>query len=140
MSTAQRRDEDGSYVVELVVLTPVLFALALCAMVFGRVGEAHQLVAESSRAASEAAAVMPNAQSAQFAAADNAVIGGFNKSKTCTRASVVTDVSNFRPGGSVTVTVTCTVDLADLSVPGIPGSTEISATSSAPVDPYRSIQ
>jgi Flp pilus assembly protein TadG len=140
MTGPRRPDEDGSLLVELVILTPVLVGLALLALVFGRVTEARQLVTESSRAAAQAAAVMPTAQSAQFAAADNAVIGGYAKSRTCARAWVVTDVSNFHPGGAVTVTVTCNVDLSDLSLPGIPGSTQISVTTSAPVDPYRAVQ
>jgi Flp pilus assembly protein TadG len=140
MTCNRRRDEVGSYVVELVLLVPALFLFTMCAVVFGRMTEAHQLVTESSRAASEAAAVMPNAASAQQAAEESAVVSGFGKTKTCSQSWVATNVGDFRPGGVVTVTVTCRVDLSDLTVPGIPGSTEISVTTSAPVDPYRSAQ
>lgn len=141
--TARRRhgrSDEGSLVVELVVLTPVLFALALCGLVFGRVTEAQQQVAASARAGAQAASVMGSPQQAQFAGAANAVIGGYGQTKTCASASVVTDVGNFRPGGTVTVTVGCKVDLSDLSVPGIPGSTVITVSVTAPVDPYRSVQ
>jgi hypothetical protein len=124
----------------MVVLTPVLFVFALLAVACGRVAEAHQLATESSRAASEAAAVMSTAPSAQSAAEESAVVGGFGKTKTCADARVQTDVHDFYPGGMVTVTVTCTVDLSDLTLPGIPGSIEVSASTSAPVDPYRSAQ
>jgi Flp pilus assembly protein TadG len=127
-------------VVELVVLTPVLFALALCGLVFGRVTEAQQMVTESARAGAQAAAVMASPAQAQFAGAANAVISGYGRSRTCASAAVVTNVAAFRPGGWVTVTVTCTVDLSDLSLPGIPGSTKITESSTAPVDPYRSVQ
>jgi Flp pilus assembly protein TadG len=138
--SASRRHDDGSLVVELVVLTPVLFGFALLTLVFGRITEAQQQITESSRAAVQAAAVMPTPASAQLAASENAVVGGYGRSRTCAQSSVVTDIGDFRPGGSVTVTVTCKVDLSDLSFPGIPGSTWISESSTAPVDPYRSVR
>ena len=39
--------------------------------------------------------------------------------------------------GSVAATVECRLDLADLSVPGIPGSRLIEATISSPLDTWR---
>jgi hypothetical protein len=33
--------------------------------------------------------------------------------------------------------VTCTVNLSDLSIPGVPGARTITATASSPVDAYR---
>jgi len=140
MTGGWRGSETGSLVVELVVLTPVLFVLALCTLVFGRVSEARQQVTESARAGAQAAVVMPSAQSAQEAASESAVVGADGRPHTCTRALVVTDVSHFYPGGYVRVTMTCAVDLSDLSVPGVPGSTTISKSTTAPVDPYRSVQ
>jgi Flp pilus assembly protein TadG len=140
MTRLKRHGDQGSLVVELVVLTPVLFAFALCALVFGRVTEARQQITASSRAAAQAAAVMPTAQSAVAAASANGVIGHYGPGQTCAQSSVVTDIANFRPGGTVTVTVTCRVHLSDLSFPGIPGSTSISVSTVAPVDPYRSVQ
>jgi Flp pilus assembly protein TadG len=132
--------DSGSLVVELVVLTPVVFIIALCTLVFGRVSNARQLVTESARAGAQAASLMPNAESAQSAAADSAEVGTGSQAHTCVRAQVVTDVSHYYPGGYVRVTVTCAVAFSDLSVPGVPGSTNISESSTAPVDPYRSVQ
>lgn len=139
MGTSPKSDS-GSLVVELVVLAPVVFLIALCILVFGRVSEARQLVTESARAGAEAAAVMPNAQSAQSAAIDSASIGTSGQTHICAHAQIVTDVSHYYPGGYVRVIVTCAVALSDLSVPGVPGSTTISESSTAPVDPYRSVQ
>ncbi|MHB1711825.1 MAG: TadE/TadG family type IV pilus assembly protein [Acidimicrobiales bacterium] len=136
----RRRGEAGSLVVELVVLTPVLFLFAVCILVFGRVSEARQQIIESARAGAQAAALMPDAQSAQVVAGNDAVIGGTGRSRICRRIQVITDVSHFYPGGYVRVTVACGVNLADLSVPGVPGSTTISESTTAPIDPYRSVQ
>ncbi len=125
--------------IELAVLAPVLFVLALSIVVFGRVSEARQVVVEASRAGAQAAAVLPDPGSAQQGAADSAVIGLFNESHICADPQISTDVSHFHPGGYVTVSVACQVSLSDLSVPGVPGSTTIRASTTAPIDPYRSV-
>jgi Flp pilus assembly protein TadG len=133
-------NDDGSLTVELVALAPVLFLLALTMVVFGRVTEARQQVVESSRAAAEIASVLPNAPAAESAAAGAVSTGDLDRSHYCPTPRVTTDVSHFFAGGYVTVTVVCQVDLSDLSVPGIPGSTTVRASSTAPIDPYRSVQ
>jgi Flp pilus assembly protein TadG len=140
MSHRRNHDQEGSLTVELVVMTPVLFILALTIVAFGRISDARQQVIEASRAGAESAAVLPSPSSAQSGAAEVAVVGMVGGGHTCAHAEVVTDVSHFYPGGYVTVTVTCAVSLSDLAVPGIPGSTTIRATSTAPIDPYRSVQ
>lgn len=125
--------------IELTVMAPILFVLALSIVVFGRVSEARQVVVEASRAGAQAAAVLPDPDSAQQGAADSAVIGLFNESHLCVDPQISTDVSHFYPGGYVTVSVACQVSLSDLSAPGIPGSTTIRASTTAPIDPYRSV-
>jgi Flp pilus assembly protein TadG len=132
--------DEGSLTVELVALTPVLFFLALTLVVFGRVTEAHQQVVESSRAAAQIAAVLPSAAAAESAATGAVSTGDLDRGHYCPSPTVTTDVSHFFPGGYVTVTVVCRVNLSDLSVPGMPGSTTVRASSTAPIDPYRSVQ
>jgi len=139
MTPGRRRDDRGSLTVELVVLTPVLLVMALAALVFGRVSEARQQVVEASRAGAEAAAVLPTVGTAQWVGAINAVIDLIGRTHTCANVSVVTDTSRFVAGGSVTVHVTCTVLLSDIAFPGVPGSTVVRASATAPLDPYRSV-
>ena len=124
---------------ELVLLTPALFVVVLAIVVFGRVSASRQQVAEAARAGAEAAAIAPNAATAADAGSSDAAAEIAGPGHTCVHPEVHTDASRFYPGGSVTVTVTCDVALSDLSVPGIPGSTSISAASTAPIDPYRSV-
>jgi Flp pilus assembly protein TadG len=140
MNGRRSRDQNGSLVVELVVITPVLFILAITILAFGRVSEARQQIVEAARASAESASLLPNAASAQQGSANSAAMAAIDSSQTCAHVQVLTDVSHFFPGGFVTVTVVCEVDLSDLSVPGIPGNTVIRATSTAPIDPYRSVQ
>ena len=135
----RRRDEQGSLAVEMVVLTPVLLVVALVTLVFGRVSEARQQVVEASRAGAEAAAVLPTVGTAQWVGAINAVINLIGRTHTCAHVAISTDTSHFAAGGSVTVHVACQVLLADLGFPGVPGSTVVHASATAPLDPYRSV-
>jgi Flp pilus assembly protein TadG len=139
MTPHASRGEDGNLLVELTVIAPVLFALALLIVAFGRVSEARQEVVEAARAGAQSAAVLPNSAGAAQGAAESAVVGVFNGSQTCAQPEITTDVSHFVPSGYVTVTVACRVNLSDLGVPAIPGSTVIRASAIAPIDPYRSV-
>jgi hypothetical protein len=47
------------------------------------------------------------------------------------------DTSDFRPGGSVRVTVSCTVNVADLPLGGLTANRKVSATAISPIDVYR---
>ena len=56
---------------------------------------------------------------------------------SCVRIVVSTNTTDFVPGGEVTVTVSCTVELSDLGAPGLPGESTVSISQAAPIDPYR---
>jgi hypothetical protein len=58
---------------------------------------------------------------------------------TCASLTVSTDTSRFTPGGSVTVTVTCTVGLSGLAGLRLPASETISSQASSVVDTYRAV-
>ena len=123
--------------VELAVLAPVLFLFVLVAVGLGRFEGARQEVADAAHAGADAASVVRGAAQAAGAAAQASSAALRDQAHMCVRPSVVTDTSSFVPGGSVRVTVDCHVDLADLLVPGLPGSVAVSATETAPIDPYR---
>ena len=42
-------------------------------------------------------------------------------------------------GGEITITVTCAVSLADVTLPGIPGSRTIGSTSTEVIDRFRGV-
>lgn len=62
----------------------------------------------------------------------------------CQDPTITSDLRGFQgPVGTdaqVTVAISCRIEFADLAVPLIPGSTRVSATGSAPLDPYRKRQ
>lgn len=133
------RGDRGSLTVEVVVLAPVVVMFALATLAFGRVSQARQQVVEAARAGAQAAAVGSDATDAQQAAQTAASNGILASSHTCSNPQITANVAHFVPGGYVVVEVTCHVELSDLLVPGLPGSTTVQASSTAPIDPYRSM-
>lgn len=89
----------------------------------------------AARAASMVRAKHEAPDAAKKAAADALQVG----TVTCRRLSVAVDTSDFRPSGSVTVTVTCAVDLSDLTDANLPSELLVSSPFSAPIDEHRSV-
>ena len=133
------RGDLGSLTVELVVLTPVVVMFALATLAFGRLSQARQQVVEAAQAGAQAAAIGSDTSEAQQAARTAASSGILASDHTCANPQISTNVDHFVPGGYVVVEVTCHVELSDLLVPGLPGTTTVRASSTAPLDPYRSV-
>jgi Flp pilus assembly protein TadG len=131
--------EQGSVAVEAVVLASVVMIFVLLAVACGRYEATRAQVTGAARAAAEAASVAPSANQASSAANSAATPDLMGSGAPCTSTSVFTDTRRFKPGGSVSVTVTCTVGLSDLGVPGLPGEATVEVTQVAPIDPYREV-
>ncbi|ROO60367.1 hypothetical protein EDC02_2230 [Micromonospora sp. Llam0] len=96
---------------------------------------------DSASAAAARAASLQRSPTAATAAARQAAENDLaDRSITCATLVVGVDTSRWQRGGSVTVTVTCTVDLSTLAMMNvIPGRMTSSSTSTAPIDTYRSV-
>lgn len=132
-----RRDERGSAAAELTLLTPLLIVLLLFVVFCGRLADtklrindvAHQAARAATLARSPSQATS-NAQATASAALASAGI-------TCQSLSVSTDTQGLKPGSTVTVTVSCSVGLGDLTSLGVPGSRTFESSFSSPVDVWR---
>ncbi len=132
----RRWDDEGQALAELVIVLPVLLLVALLMIFFGRNESAQGDVEAAARAGAEAAVVQNNAALAQSSATAAVTATLASDHVACPSTTVATNVGNFISGGSVSVTVTCVANLADVAAPGIPGAKTFSATSTAPIDPY----
>lgn len=138
--TLRRRDR-GAITLEAVILTPILAGLLSTAIAFGRVAAATSNVDAAAYAAARAASLQRSAAaartSAQAAAAESLDQSGLR----CTAMAVDTDATQYaRPAGTpaaVTVQISCTVSLADLVVPGMPGSKTITGQAVSSIDSFR---
>ena len=129
--------ERGSAAAELVLVTPLRFLLLLFAVAAGRLVQGRLDVDSAAEQAARAASLArtPAAASAQATAVAQSALAG--QSVTCDPAVITADTGDFVPGGEVTVQVTCTVHLSDLSLLHIPGTETITAVFTSPIDAYR---
>lgn len=119
-------------------MTPVLLAALSFLVLAGRLssvrGDVTAVARDAARAASRAASYDQAAVDAQATAAAN--LG--HHDVTCRDLTVALGgPATFVPGGTVSVTVTCTVGLADVALPGLPGSRTIDSTAVEVIDLYQ---
>ncbi|RII07952.1 TadE-like protein [Streptomyces sp. YIM 130001] len=139
--TAALHADRGSYAVETAVLAPVMIALLLLMIAFGRVTDAEGAVDAAARAAARAASLERDAGAAEAeaqAAADRSLEG---EGITCQTSSVVVDTSGYAldlgVDANVEATIDCTADLTDIGLPGLPGAKTLTASWTSPIDTYR---
>lgn len=129
--------ERGSVTAELVILTPLLILLLLFVVAIGRLASARIQVdgaaAEAARAASIATTPLGATQNAEATAASTLSADHVG----CAHLTVGVDTSRFDPGGSVAVTVSCTVSLADLTGLHLPMTETVSNRAVSTIDTYR---
>lgn len=130
-----RHDDEGSAVLEVVLLAPVLI-LILAAVVGGaRVTLAHQRVDAAAAQAARAASAATSPSAATALARSTAQSAASTSGLDCTSMAVTVDVADFQPGGDVTVRVSCAADLG-AGVPGLSGRRTISGSRSEIIDTY----
>jgi Flp pilus assembly protein TadG len=130
-------NERGSVTAELVLVTPLLILLLVFVVALGRLASARIDVDGAAAQAARAASIARDPTDATVAAEQTATTALSSDGVTCAHFAVSTDTSAFAAGGAVAVTITCTVDLADLAGLRLPASTTISSRSVSVVDTYR---
>lgn len=128
--------ERGGVAGEVAILTPMLVLLMLFVVVAGRVAQAHQDVTQATAEAARVASLTRTADvssSARDTVSRNLTAAGVR----CRDLSVDVHTRDVRPGGSVRVAVSCTVDLRDVSGPGLPRDRVVRAHAVEVIDTYR---
>ena len=135
-----RARDEGSAVVETVLLVPVLVIVLLFAVMVGRLESARLHVDTAASSAARSASLARSPAAARAAALAEAGRSLASAGVACPHRSVSVDTTAFRTGGEVRVTLTCHADLGDLAGLGfVPMNVGITRTSISPVDRYRSI-
>jgi Flp pilus assembly protein TadG len=130
-----RRGDAGP--LEAVILLPALLAIFALVMAFGRTTSAAGDVSHAARAGARAAARAQTlggaTERAMAVVRDSLADAGL----ACTSQHTAV-AGDMRPGGVLTVTVRCVVDLGDVSGLGpVPGSRTLHATASEMIDIVR---
>lgn len=134
-----RRDgESGDAAVELVLIAPVLLVVLLFVVGLGRMAHARQQVNAAAADAARAASLERNLALSDGAARRTARADLGQAGVSCAQLQVAADLSDYRPGGKVQVTVTCTALLHDVAIAGLPGSRTFRSTATVPIETWRS--
>jgi Flp pilus assembly protein TadG len=131
--------QQGSAALELTLITPVLVVLLLFVAAGGRAVAARGDVDAAARDAARAASITRDAATAQAHARAAAAAAVGEGAAPCARLAIDVDTGDWRPGGAITVSVTCDLRLADLALLRVPGVRTVTATASAPLDVYRGL-
>lgn len=134
---AANRGERGSAAVEVAVVTPVLIIMLLMATGLGRMAHARQQVTVAARDAARAASLERSPEGSRTAGTDAARRSLGQAGVSCVVLTVSVDLSDYRPGGEVSATVSCTTSMAGLSLLGI-GARVFTETAIVPIEAHRS--
>jgi hypothetical protein len=138
--------EAGNAALELVILAPVLLFLIGLIIAFGRVSTAQNAVSDAAQDAARQASLQLNPSDAAAAGQASAQAALAADGLHCDpQVTVDAYGGNGLPGfqapvgqpAAVSATVTCVVSLAQIVVPGLPGSHTITERFTSPLDPYR---
>lgn len=133
------RGERGIASVELVLMAPVLLAVLLLVIGLGRMAQARQQIESVAADAARAASLERNTHLSAGAARDAAQRSLDDGGLSCAGLQVAVDVADYQPGGQVQVTVSCTAQLRDVALSGLPGTRVFTATSTVPIETYRAV-
>ncbi|MFD9483609.1 TadE family protein [Streptomyces sp. NPDC059991] len=133
--------DEGSAAVEAAIILPVLIMFLCLAVAGGRIVTSGAKIDEAAEDAAREASIHRTAAAALSAARSAAAESLQDQGIRCASTSVSIDTGGLTVPigqvGTVTVTVTCTVSLSDLILPGVPGAKTLTATATSVVDQYR---
>jgi Flp pilus assembly protein TadG len=137
LRTGRPVGDRGSSIIELVIVMPIIIVLLFTMVALGRYSQNKILVEQAAAAAARAASLTSSPGQSQRAAQGAAAATLSGAGLACAGMTASVDTSVFRPGGQVSVTVTCTSDLSNLALTGVPGSATLHSTSVAPLEAFR---
>lgn len=133
--------EAGNVAVNTAVIVPVLILVGMLLIMAGRLVLAQGVVQSAANEAARSASISRTAQVAGAQALSTATTTLANSGVRCAQTTVAPDTQAFQlplgEVGTVRVVVSCVVPLADLGLPGAPGSRTITATGTSVLDAYR---
>lgn len=135
------RGDEGSVAAEVAIAIPVLVAmLLLVGVLLARGVDARLRLDDAARQAARAASLTRDPAAATLAAQQATTAALTHAGVDCDAPSVAVDTTGFVPGGIVTVTVSCRLDLSYAAALLATGDQRtLTATASSPIDIYRAV-
>lgn len=130
--------ERGSVSVEAAVIAPAFVFLMLLVVFTGRVAEAEANVERAAAVGARAASLRQHPAGATTDAVAAIEANLAQAGVPCAELVTDVDTTNFEPGGTITVTITCHASMADVTLLGVPGSRTFVGHAVEVIDTYRS--
>lgn len=141
MSRQDLMDERGSSTLELAIMAPVIIALLLMLIAFGRTATATSHVDGAAFATARAASIERSSTAADTAASATARDYLDQRGLTCDPQVVDVDTTGFARAvgerAEVAVTISCTVPMREVTGVLPFGTHTFTATAVSPIDSYR---
>ncbi|MET7390489.1 TadE family protein [Streptomyces sp. NPDC005529] len=138
---ARRSPDEGSVAIEAAIVLPSLIMFLCLALAGGRIVTSEAKIDAAAEDAAREASIHRTTAAAQSAAHAAAAESLADQGIACSSTSVHVDAGGVSVPvgqvGTVTVTVSCTVQLSDLLLPGAPGARTLTSTATSVVDLYR---
>ncbi|MFC8428030.1 TadE/TadG family type IV pilus assembly protein [Streptomyces sp. NPDC057253] len=135
------RNDEGSAAIEAAILLPALIMFLCMAIAGGRIVTSGAKIDSAAEDAAREASIHRTAAAAQGAAQSAAAESLADQGIKCASTSVSINTGGLSVPvgqvGTVSATVTCTVNLSDLLLPGVPGAKTLTSTATSIVDQYR---
>ncbi|MFE4413229.1 TadE/TadG family type IV pilus assembly protein [Streptomyces sp. NPDC056821] len=135
------RSDEGSAAIEAAIVLPALIMFLCLAIAGGRIVTSGAKIDSAAEDAAREASIHRTAAAAQGAAQSAAAESLNDQGITCASTSVSVNTGGLSVPvgqvGTVTVTVTCTVNLSGLLLPGVPGARTLTSTATSVVDQHR---
>lgn len=139
--TRRPRSDQGSAAIEAAIVLPALIMFLCLAIAGGRIVTSGAKIDAAAEDAAREASIHRTAATAQSAARSAAAEALNDQGIKCASTSVHINTGGLSVPvgqvGTVTATVTCTVNLSDLLLPGVPGAKTLTSTATSVVDEYR---
>lgn len=136
-----RGGDRGSVTLELAILGPALLVLLSLVIAAGRIAVSGGAIEAAARDAARQASIARDPATARDLARAAATDTLTRQGLDCAPLTVRLDTAGFTApvgaGAQVSAQVTCVVTLADLAVPGLPGTKTLRAEFASPLDSYR---
>ncbi|RZU48785.1 TadE-like protein [Krasilnikovia cinnamomea] len=126
----------GSSTAEMTLLTPLLIMLLLLVVLCGRLAAAQIDVDAAASSGARSGSIARTPGSAIAGAERTARASLAARGVTCQSTDVQVSTGGLRPGGAVTVTISCRVRLSDLTLLGVPGSRVVRSSATSPIDAW----
>lgn len=136
----RRRGEVGSLAVEMAMIAPGILLIFGLIFAYGRAAQVNGTLESGTRDAARSVTLARSYDDALDRAKAVLIDALKDAPQSCQDTMDLDIVGDYEPGEPVTVSAKCTYQLADLGLPGAPGTLTAKSSFTSMLDPYRGLQ